>query len=112
MIAEGSFGGGLDVGVNVGGFLAIIDTEYISDVGGGSFEIGGSVSPIKVGPFSVGSGYDFTVSLGENKKYGKIYSINAGVGVLPADGHGQLSYTITYSKWYTKIASLILKAIR
>ena len=100
LINEISFGGALDVGIGIGGYLATIDTDSIYDVQGGSFELGGSVSPIKIGPLSLGAGYDMTISLGGNKCKEKIYSINAGLGFMPAEGHAQLSYTAVYTPWY------------
>ena len=107
-----SFGAGLDVGINASGYYAVFETDSIFDIKGASFEIGGSVSPMKIGPLSVGAGYEYSVSIGENKFDGNIYSATAGASLLPVDGHAQISFSAFDSRIETILATIFLKTLK
>lgn len=99
IIQTGSFGGGVDIGISGNTFLSIIDADTIYDIEGGSVEIGGSISPIKAWGLTFGGGYDMTVSTSDSSIKGSIYSLNAGLSVLPADLHAQISFSNVKGGW-------------
>ncbi len=88
------------------------EIDSIFDIKGVSFEIGGSASPIKIGPLSVGAGYEYSVSIGENKFDGNIYSATAGASLLPVDGHAQISFSAFDSRIETILATILLKTLK
>ena len=88
-----SFGGAVGVGGGYTRVLTVSDAPTIYEIGKLGAGAGISAS-VPVGPVSVSGGYDYGYAI-DTSYTTSSYSLGAGIGPVPAEIHGMVSYT-----WY------------